>query len=262
MVSFEEAFFPFVGGETKSREKQWWKKKTTTRKWSREKTEGKKWGKEREGQKEEEEKTGRDDQRICSEGVIKQKEGVQSEPGGDEAGGGAVCKAGNTEQRPGGCLDRCRLPLGSPRSSINRPPHNPALPTVGEICPETHGVALANRVKEGRGEGGREGVGGGRQGRMGTWPLSDPCWIYTQLSLASGPISSRFPHWGPCRTPEASFTALIAMLSQSHIPPSPHMHRSMEAHIQKCTHTVRFILLYLQSTHNLFEKSCNRIHFI
>lgn len=61
-----------------------------------------------------------------------------------------MCEAGNTEQRPEGCLDRCRLPLGSPRSSINRPPHNPALPTVGEICPETHGVALASKVKEGR----------------------------------------------------------------------------------------------------------------
>lgn len=78
--------------------------------------------------------------------------------------GGRLCKAGNTEQRPGGCLDRCRLPLGSPRSSINRPPHNPALPTVGEICPETHGVALANRVKERGREGMREWVVGGRGG--------------------------------------------------------------------------------------------------
>lgn len=49
----------------------------------------------------------------------------------------------------GGCLDRCRLPLGSPRSSINRPPHNPALPTVGEICPKTHGLVLASGANEG-----------------------------------------------------------------------------------------------------------------
>lgn len=112
----------------------------------------------------------------------------------EEEVGSRLCEAGNTEQRPGGCLDRCRLPLGSPRSSINRPPHNPALPTVGEICPETHGVALANKAKEGGREGGNEGVGGGRQGRMGTWPLSDPHKIYTQLKLASGPISSCFSH--------------------------------------------------------------------
>ena len=124
-----------------------------------------------------------------------------------EEEGGRLCKAGNTEQRPGGCLDRCRLPLGSPRSSINRPPHNPALPTVGEICPETHGVALANRATE----GGNEGVGGGRQGRMGTRPLSDPRRIYTQLSLASGPISSHFPRRSPRKTPEAVFAAVISM---------------------------------------------------
>lgn len=41
------------------------------------------------------------------------------------------------------------------------------------------------------------GVGGGRQGRMGTRPLSDPNRIYTQLSLASGPVSSRSPHRRP-----------------------------------------------------------------
>lgn len=98
----------------------------------------------------------RDDERTRSEGVVKQKEGVRESRVSrvgmrrvEEEEGGRLCEAGNTEQRPGGCLDRCRLPLGSPRSSINRPPHNPALPTVGEICPETHGVVLANRMKEG-----------------------------------------------------------------------------------------------------------------
>lgn len=99
-----------------------------------------------------------DNERTHSEGVIKKEERgcerEQSEPGGDERVveeevGRRLCEAGNTEQWPGGCLDRCRLPLGSPRSSINRPPHNPALPTVGEICPETHGVALANKAEEG-----------------------------------------------------------------------------------------------------------------
>lgn len=98
-----------------------------------------------------------DDERIRSEGVIK-KEGVRpsrvSRVGmrrveDEEEEEKGLCKAGNIEQRPGGCLDRCRLPLGSPHSSINRPPHNPALPTVGEICPETHRVARANRAKEG-----------------------------------------------------------------------------------------------------------------
>lgn len=110
---------------------------------------------------------------------MKQKEGVRESRESrvgmrrvmeEEEGAEGGCEAGNTEQRPEGCLDRCRLPLGSPRSSINRPPHNPALPTVGEICPETHGEALASKGKE----GGNEGVGGGRQGRMGTRPLSDP----------------------------------------------------------------------------------------
>ena len=96
---------------------------------------------------------------VNGDGVIKQKEGVResqvSQVGmrrvmeEEEEEGQRLCKAGNTEQRPGGCLDRCRLPLGSPRSSINRPPHNPALPTVGEICPETHGVVLASKAKEG-----------------------------------------------------------------------------------------------------------------
>ncbi|CAB1452024.1 unnamed protein product [Pleuronectes platessa] len=97
----------------------------------------------------------RDDERTRSVGVIKQKRGCERESRVrrvevEEMG---CSEAGNTEQRPGGCLDRCRLPLGSPRSSINRPPHNPALPTVGEICPETHGVALANRAEEGGNEG-------------------------------------------------------------------------------------------------------------
>ncbi|KAM7399148.1 hypothetical protein PAMP_018437 [Pampus punctatissimus] len=112
----------------------------------------------------------RDNKRTRGEVVVKQKEGVRESRVSrvgmrrveEREEGGRLCEAGNTEQRPGGCLDRCRLPLGSPRSSINRPPHNPALPTVGEICPETHGVVLADRVKE----GGNEGVGGGRQGRM------------------------------------------------------------------------------------------------
>lgn len=158
----------------------------------------------------------REDERTHSEGAIKQEEAVRESRvswvgmrrAGDE--GGRLCEAGNTEQRPGGCLDRCRLPLGSPRSSINRPPHNPALPTVGEICPETHGVALAER-REGWREGGNGGVGGGRKGRMGTRPLSDPHKTYTQLSLASGPISSSFPRRGPRRSPEAILPSLISM---------------------------------------------------
>ncbi|KAK2881011.1 hypothetical protein Q8A67_018279 [Cirrhinus molitorella] len=49
---------------------------------------------------------------------------------------GRPCEAGNTEQRPEGCLDRCRLPLGSPGSNINMQPHSPALTTVGETCPQ------------------------------------------------------------------------------------------------------------------------------
>lgn len=117
--------------------------------------------------------------------------------------GWRLCEAGNTQQRLGGCLDRCRLPLGSPRSSINRPPHNPALPTVGEICPETHGAALASKK-----EGGKERRSGWWEaGRMGTQPLADPHKIYTQLTLNSGPISSCCLQWCKCITLEAIVVA-------------------------------------------------------
>lgn len=93
-----------------------------------------------------------------------------------EEEGWRLCEAGNTQQRPGGCLDRCRLPLGSPRSSINRPPHNPALPTVGEICPETHGAALASKRREEK----KEGVGGGKQGG----------WVHSHLQIPTEYIHS------------------------------------------------------------------------
>lgn len=125
------------------------------------------------------------DERTRSEEVIK-KEGVRQsrvsrvgmkrvEDKEEEEKG--LCKAGNTEQRPGGCLDRCRLPLGSPCSSINRPPHNPALPTVGEICPETHQVARANRAKEGKRERGSGWWEAGEDGYTATF--RSPPNIYT-----------------------------------------------------------------------------------
>lgn len=85
------------------------------------------------------------------EGVIKQERGCEAEqPVGDGVGWGGGCcvRPGTQSSGRGGCLDRCRLPLGSPRSSINRPPHNPALPTVRELCPETHRVALASGAQE------------------------------------------------------------------------------------------------------------------
>jgi len=84
---------------------------------------------------------------------------------------GRPCEAGNTEQRPEGCLDRCRLPLGSPGSNINMQPHSPVLTTVGETCPQPPE---------------REGD----RGRMGTRSLSNHCGAYTQLTSRSVAISS------------------------------------------------------------------------
>lgn len=92
--------------------------------------------------------------------------------GQTESVGGEACETGNTEQRPGGCLDRCRLPLGSPGSNINKQPHSPASMSVGEICP-----GLPEKEKD-------RGDYWGEVGRMGTWPLLDPCWIYVQLVLS------------------------------------------------------------------------------
>lgn len=95
----------------------------------------------------------------------------QSRAQREEKERGRPCEAGNTEQRPEGCLDRCRLPLGSPGSNINMQPHSPALTTVGETCPQP-----PERERD--------------RGRMGTRPLSNPCGVYTQLTSRSVAISS------------------------------------------------------------------------
>ncbi len=94
----------------------------------------------------------------------------QSRAQREEKERGRPCEAGNTEQRPEGCLDRCRLPLGSPGSNINMQPHSPALTTVGETCPQP-----PERERD--------------RGRMGTRPLSNPCGVYTQLTSRSVAIS-------------------------------------------------------------------------
>lgn len=128
---------------------------------------------------------------MGGEGVGEAAEG--SEGGRKRRRRRGVVSVQGREQRAaaGGCLDRCRLPLGSPRSSINRPPHSPALPTVGEICPETVRVVPASRA------GGvvvvvvvrTEGGGAVEDGYMATFrSLLN---IYTAESLGPLPLESR-----------------------------------------------------------------------